>query len=127
MTERKRLPRKRKSDTWSGRVNGHKVFVTTGEYPDGSLGEIFVDLHKVGAFSRGTLHCFAKLFSIALQYGVPLRVLVKTFRGVQFDPSGDVTGHESIKKAKSIIDYVMQVLACEYPDKCDKYEEENAL
>ena len=123
MTQRKRLPGKRKSVVQSGRVGGHKVFVTLGKYPDGAPGEIFLDLHKVGSFSRGILHCFAKLFSIALQYGVPLGVLVKSFRDVQFEPNGEVTGHETITSAKSIIDYAMQVIACEYPDKCDKHEE----
>ena len=123
--ERYRLPKKRKSTTIAARVNGNKVHVTMGEYSDGTLGEVFIDLHKVGSFSRGILHCFSKLFSIALQYGVPLRVLVRPFRGVQFAPDGDVTGHETIKRAKSVVDYAMQVLSCAYPDKCDKYEEKD--
>jgi ribonucleoside-diphosphate reductase alpha chain len=117
MTQRRRLPGKRRSVTQSARVGGNKVHVTTSAFPDGSLGEVFVDLHKIGSFSRGMLHCFAKLFSIAFQYGVPLHVLTKSFRDVEFAPNGDVTGHESITKAKSIVDYVMQVLEISYPSK----------
>ena len=122
-----RLPKRRRSTTYAARVNGHRVYVTLGEYSDGVLGEMFLDMHKVGSFSRGVLHCFAKLFSIALQYGVPLNILVKTFRGVQFAPSGDVTGHDSITAAQSIIDYAMQVLELAYPDKVDKLKKEEQL
>lgn len=121
-TERRRLPKKRRSAVQAARIDGHRIYVTEGTYSDGSLGEIWLDMHKVGSFGRGMLHCFAKLFSIALQYGVPLRVLVKTFRGVHFSPDGAVTGHENISEATSIIDYVVHTLELDYPKDCEPYE-----
>jgi ribonucleoside-diphosphate reductase alpha chain len=114
MSDRRRLPKRRKSKTVYARVGGHKLYVSMGEYEDGTLGEIFLDMHKVGATFRGIMHCFARLFSIALQYGVPLRVLVKAFRGVEFEPRGKVEGHKRIETASSLVDYLVRAVACEY-------------
>lgn len=112
--KRRRMPSKRRSTVVTARVSGHKIFVTMGCYADGSLGEVFIDMHKAGSTFRGVMHCFAQLFSIALQYGVPLEVLVKALRGVRFEPCGDVTGHDTIGCASSLMDYIAQVLAQEY-------------
>ena len=123
MTTRKRLPKKRKSHQTQARIDGHKLYITMGEYPDGMLGEVFLDMHKVGATFRGMMHCFAQLLSIALQYGVPLRVIVSTFRGREFEPCGEVVGHPRIEKATSLVDYVVRCLACEYLDEKEPEDE----
>lgn len=107
---RKRLPKKRRHTTFKARVNGQKIWVTIGKYDDGTLGEVFVDMAKAGSFVRGMMNCFARLFSFALQYGVPLDVLVSSFRNVDFEPCGDVTDCDGITKATSIPDFVVQLL-----------------
>lgn len=112
--ERRKLPNKRKGFVREAVVGGHKVYVRTGEYPDGMLGEIFIDMYKEGASFKGLLNCFAVLASKALQYGVPLDELVDTFTFTRFEPAGTVVGHEAIKNATSILDYVFRALGYEY-------------
>jgi ribonucleoside-diphosphate reductase alpha chain len=111
---RRRLPAKRRGFTQEARVAGQKVYLRTGEYDDGSLGEIFVDMHKEGAAYRSMLNCFAIAVSKGLQYGVPLDEFVETFTFTRFEPQGMVTGHPNIKMSTSIIDYVFRVLGLEY-------------
>jgi len=111
---RRKLPTKRRGFVQEARVGGHKVYLKTGEYPDGALGEIFVDMYKEGAGYRALLNCFAIAVSKGLQYGVPLDEFVDTFTFTRFEPAGVVTGHETIKNATSIIDYVFRVLGYEY-------------
>jgi ribonucleoside-diphosphate reductase alpha chain len=116
---RRRLPSKRHGFTQEGRVAGHKVYLRTGEYEDGSLGEIFIDMHKEGAAYRSMINCFAIAVSKGLQYGVPLEEFVDTFTFVRFEPQGMVQGHPNIKMATSIIDYVFRVLGLEYLSRTD--------
>jgi ribonucleoside-diphosphate reductase alpha chain len=113
-TRRHRLPKKRKGFTQEARVGGHKVFLRTGEYEDGSLGEIFVDMHKEGAAFRSLMNCFAISVSMGLQHGVPLDAYVRQFTFTRFEPQGIVEGHPNIKFSTSIIDYVFRVLGVEY-------------
>ncbi|MAQ16119.1 MAG: ribonucleoside-diphosphate reductase, adenosylcobalamin-dependent [Sandaracinus sp.] len=114
VTVRHRLPKKRSGFTQEARVGGHKVFLRTGEYQDGSLGEIFVDMHKEGAAFRSLMNCFAIAVSMGLQHGVPLDAYVNQFTFTRFEPGGIVEGHPNIKFATSIIDYVFRVLGVEY-------------
>src|SRR6478752_1347724 len=116
---RRRLPGKRRGFTQEARVAGQKVYLRTGEYEDGTLGEIFVDMHKEGAAYRSMLNCFAIAVSKGLQYGVPLDEFVETFTFTRFEPQGMVTGHQNVKMATSIIDYVFRVLALEYLGRTD--------
>jgi len=111
---RRKLPPKRYGITQEAKVGGNKVFLRTGEYGDGSLGEIFIDMHKEGAALRSVMNCFAMLVSIALQYGVPLDVLVEQFVFTRFEPQGPVQGHDRVKFATSVIDYVFRALGVEY-------------
>jgi ribonucleoside-diphosphate reductase alpha chain len=108
------LPGRRTGFTQEARIGGHKVFLRTGEYPDGTLGEIFLDLAKEGATLRGILGCFAIAVSKGLQYGVPLEEYVDTFTFQTFEPRGIVEGHPNIKMANSIVDYVFRTLGVEY-------------
>ncbi len=108
------LPGRRRGYTQEARVGGHKVFVRTGEYEDGTLGELFIDLAKEGATLRGILSCFAIAVSKGLQYGVPLEEYVDTFTFQTFEPRGMVEGHPNIKMANSLIDYVFRALGVEY-------------
>ena len=116
---RKRLPAKRSGFTQEARVAGHKVFLRTGEYEDGALGEIFIDMHKEGAAFRSMINCFAIAISKGLQYGVPLDEFVDTFTFTRFEPQGMVTGHPNIKMTTSIIDYVFRVLGLQYLGRTD--------
>jgi ribonucleoside-diphosphate reductase alpha chain len=111
---RRRLPSKRHGITQEAKVGGNKVFLRTGEYEDGTIGEIFIDMHKEGAALRSVMNCFAMLVSIALQYGVPLEVLVEQFVFTRFEPQGPVQGHDRVKFATSVIDYVFRALGVEY-------------
>ncbi|MFN2548202.1 MAG: vitamin B12-dependent ribonucleotide reductase [Myxococcales bacterium] len=111
---RRRLPSKRHGLTQEAKVGGNKVFLRTGEYEDGTLGEIFIDMHKEGAALRSVMNCFAMLVSMALQYGVPLDVLVEQFVFTRFEPQGPVQGHDRVKFATSVIDYVFRALGVEY-------------
>ncbi|NNC91907.1 MAG: vitamin B12-dependent ribonucleotide reductase, partial [Acidimicrobiia bacterium] len=108
------LPARRSGFTQEARVGGHKLFVRTGEYEDGTLGELFIDLAKEGATLRGVLSCFAIAVSKGLQYGVPLDEYVDTFTFQTFEPRGMVEGHPNIKMANSIVDYVFRALGMEY-------------
>ncbi len=108
------LPARRSGFTQEARVGGHKVFLRTGEYNDGTLGELFIDLAKEGATLRGVLSCFAIAVSKGLQYGVPLEEFVDTFTFQTFEPRGMVEGHPNIKMSNSIIDYVFRALGVEY-------------
>ncbi|MGE3798636.1 MAG: vitamin B12-dependent ribonucleotide reductase [Thermomicrobiales bacterium] len=116
---RRRLPARRTGFTQEARVAGHKVFLRTGEYEDGTLGEIFIDMHKEGAAFRSMINCFAIAISKGLQYGVPLDEFVDTFTFTRFEPQGMVSGHPNIKMSTSIIDYVFRVVGLEYLDRTD--------
>jgi ribonucleoside-diphosphate reductase alpha chain len=113
------LPTRRSGWTQEARVGGHKVFLRTGEYSDGTLGELFIDLAKEGATLRGILSCFAIAVSKGLQYGVPLEEFVDTFTFHTFEPRGMVEGHPNIKMANSIVDYVFRALGLEYLGRTD--------
>jgi ribonucleoside-diphosphate reductase alpha chain len=112
--ERRKLPHRRKSYTQKAIVGGHKVYLHTGEYEDGSLGEIFIDMHKEGAAFRSLMNNFAIAISIGLQYGVPLEEFVEAFTFTRFEPSGMVEGNDAIKMATSILDYIFRELAISY-------------
>jgi ribonucleoside-diphosphate reductase alpha chain len=116
---RHRLPKKRHGVTQEARVGGHKVFLRTGEYADGSIGEIFIDMHKEGAAFRSLMNCFAISVSMGLQHGVPLESFVEQFTFTRFEPSGVVEGHPNIKFATSMIDYVFRVLGVDYQKRYD--------
>ena len=118
-TRRHRLPKKRSGFTQEARIGGHKVFLRTGEYKDGNLGEIFVDMHKEGAAFRSLMNSFAISVSMGLQHGVPLESYVEQFTFTRFEPSGIVEGHPNIKFSTSIIDYVFRVLGVEYLKRYD--------
>src|SRR5690606_8123670 len=111
---RTRLPARRGGFVQEATVGGHKIFLRTGEYPDGTLGEIFIDMYKEGASYRALLNCFAVLTSKALQYGVPLEELVDTFTFTRFEPAGPVEGHEYIKNCTSLLDLVFRALGVNY-------------
>jgi ribonucleoside-diphosphate reductase alpha chain len=116
---RRRLPKRRHGFTQESRIAGHKVFLRTGEYEDGTLGEIFIDMHKEGAAFRSMMNCFAISVSMGLQYGVPLDDLVDQFCFTRFEPHGRVEGHDNIKVSTSVIDYVFRVLGYEYLNRTD--------
>ena len=116
---RSKLPHRRKGYTQKAIVGGHKVYLRTGEYPDGSLGEIFIDMHKEGAGFRAMMNNFAIAVSVGLQYGVPLDTFVNAFTFTRFEPSGLVQGNDSIKNATSILDYVFRELGISYLDRTD--------
>ena len=100
-------------------VGGHKVYLRTGEYADGRIGEIFIDMHKEGAAFRSLMNSFAIAVSIGLQYGVPLDELVDAFAFTRFEPSGPVQGNDTIKMATSVVDYIFRELAISYLDRTD--------
>ncbi|HEY5732885.1 MAG TPA: vitamin B12-dependent ribonucleotide reductase, partial [Methyloceanibacter sp.] len=114
LREREKLPSRRKGYTQKAVVGGHKVYLRTGEYEDGRLGEIFVDMHKEGAALRSLLNNFAIAISLGLQYGVPLEEYVDAFTFTRFEPQGPVQGNDTIKYATSILDYVFRELAISY-------------
>jgi ribonucleoside-diphosphate reductase alpha chain len=116
---RVRLPKKRVGFTQEARVGGHKIFLRTGQYEDGTLGEIFIDMHKEGAAFRSLMNCFAMSVSIGLQYGVPLQTYVDQFTFTRFEPQGIVEGHPYVKMATSIVDYLFRVLGVEYLHRYD--------
>jgi ribonucleoside-diphosphate reductase alpha chain len=119
MRERERMPDRRKGYTQKAVVGGHKVYLRTGEYDDGRIGEIFIDMHKEGAALRSLLNNFAIAVSLGLQYGVPLDEYVDAFTFTRFEPSGPVQGNDSIKYATSILDYVFRELAVSYLSRFD--------
>jgi ribonucleoside-diphosphate reductase alpha chain len=117
--ERERMPDRRKGYTQKAVVGGHKVYLRTGEYDDGRIGEIFIDMHKEGAALRSFINNFAIAVSLGLQYGVPLEEYVDAFTFTRFEPSGPVQGNDSIKFATSILDYVFRELAVSYLSRFD--------
>jgi ribonucleoside-diphosphate reductase alpha chain len=116
---RLKLPHRRKGYTQKAVVGGHKVYLRTGEYDDGKLGEIFIDMHKEGAALRAMMNNFAIAVSVGLQYGVPLDEFVDAFTFTKFEPAGMVQGNDSIKNATSILDYVFRELAVSYLGRSD--------
>ncbi|MCP4827194.1 MAG: vitamin B12-dependent ribonucleotide reductase [Shimia sp.] len=116
---REKMPERRKGYTQKAVVGGHKVYLRTGEYSDGSLGEIFIDMHKEGAGFRAMMNNFAIAVSVGLQYGVPLEEFVDAFTFTKFEPAGMVQGNDSIKNATSILDYIFRELAVSYLDRTD--------
>ncbi len=119
MREREKMPDRRKGYTQKAVVGGHKVYLRTGEYDDGRLGEIFIDMHKEGAALRSFINNFAIAVSLGLQYGVPLEEYVDAFTFTRFEPAGPVQGNDSIKFATSILDYVFRELAVSYQSRFD--------
>jgi ribonucleoside-diphosphate reductase alpha chain len=111
---REKLPNRRKGYTQKAVVGGHKVYLRTGEYEDGRIGEIFIDMHKEGAAFRSLMNNFAIAVSLGMQYGVPLEEYVDAFTFTRFEPAGMVQGNEAIKNATSILDYVFRELAVSY-------------
>lgn len=118
IVERRSLPAKRRGFTQKAKINGQAVFLRTGEYDDGTLGEIFIDMAKEGATMRSLLNCFAIAVSIGLQYGVPLEEYVEKFVFTRFEPSGMVD-HPNIKTTTSIIDFIFRCLAFDYLNRTD--------
>ena len=119
MREREKMPDRRKGYTQKAVVGGHKVYLRTGEYDDGRIGEIFIDMHKEGAALRSFINNFAIAVSLGLQYGVPLEEYVDAFTFTRFEPAGPVQGNDSIKYATSILDYVFRELAVSYMSRFD--------
>ena len=119
---RRRLPDRRKGYIQKASVGGHKVYLHTGEFDDGEIGEIFIDMHKEGAAFRSLMNNFAIATSIGLQYGVPLEEFVDAFVGTRFEPAGDVEGNDSILRATSILDYLFRELAVSYLGRDDLAE-----
>ena len=117
--ERERLPHRRKGYTQKATVGGHKVYLRTGEYEDGRIGEVFIDMHKEGAAFRSLMNNFAIAVSIGLQYGVPLEEFVEAYTFTRFEPQGIVTGNDTIKMSTSILDYTFRELAISYLDRSD--------
>jgi ribonucleoside-diphosphate reductase alpha chain len=118
-SRRERLPQRRKGYTQKAMVGGHKVYLRTGEYEDGRVGEIFVDMHKEGAAFRSLMNNFAIAISIGLQYGVPLEEFVEAYTFTRFDPSGPVEGNDAIRMATSVLDYIFRELAVSYLARTD--------
>ncbi len=114
IAKRRRLPYRRKGYTQKVKINGQSVYLRTGEYDNGQLGEIFIDMHKEGAAFRSLLNCFAISISLGLQHGVPLDEFVDAFVFTRFEPSGMVSGHDRIKMSTSVIDYIFRELAVTY-------------
>ncbi|MCC7491277.1 MAG: vitamin B12-dependent ribonucleotide reductase [Fimbriimonadaceae bacterium] len=112
--KRRLLPNRRSGYTQKARVGGHKVYLRTGEYPDGTLGEVFIDMHKEGAAFRSLMNCFAIAISLGLQHGVPLEEFVDAFVFTRFEPNGMVAGHDNIRMSTSVIDYIFRELAMTY-------------
>tara|TARA_B100000767_G_scaffold263107_1_gene276466 strand:- start:6952 stop:10605 length:3654 start_codon:yes stop_codon:yes gene_type:complete len=117
--DREKMPQRRRGYTQKAIVGGHKVYLRTGEYEDGQLGEIFIDMHKEGAGFRAMMNNFAIAVSVGLQYGVPLDEFVDAFTFTKFEPAGMVQGNDSIKNATSILDYIFRELAVSYLDRTD--------
>ncbi|MBM9595767.1 vitamin B12-dependent ribonucleotide reductase [Roseitranquillus sediminis] len=118
-SHREKMPQRRRGYTQKAIVGGHKVYLRTGEYQDGTLGEIFIDMHKEGAGFRAMMNNFAIAVSVGLQYGVPLEEFVEAFTFTRFEPAGMVQGNETIKNATSILDYIFRELAVSYLDRTD--------
>lgn len=119
VSQKRALPNRRMGYTQKANVGGHKIYLRTGDYQDGTLGEIFIDMHKEGAAYRSLMNCFSIAVSLGLQYGVPLEELVEAFTFTKFEPNGVVVGHDNIKMATSVIDYVFRDLAMKYLGRYD--------
>jgi ribonucleoside-diphosphate reductase alpha chain len=119
LAKRRRLPHRRSGYTQKARVGGHKIYLRTGEFSDGTLGEIFIDMHKEGAAFRSLMNCFAISISLGLQYGVPLDEFVDAFVFTRFEPNGGVDGNPFIKMSTSVIDYIFRELAVSYLGRYD--------
>ena len=119
LRSREKLPARRKGYTQKATVGGHKVYLRTGEYEDGRVGEIFIDMHKEGATFRSLMNNFAIAISLGLQYGVPLEEYVEAFTFTRFEPAGFVQGNDAIKNATSLLDYVFRELAVSYLSRSD--------
>jgi ribonucleoside-diphosphate reductase alpha chain len=117
--KRKALPHRRKGYTQKASIGGHKVYLRTGEYDDGTLGEIFIDMHKEGAAYRSLMNCFAIAISLGLQHGVPLEEFSDAFVFTRFEPNGIVTGNKAITMSTSTIDYIFRELAISYLGRTD--------
>lgn len=114
IAKRRRLPQRRDGYTQKAKINGQTVYIRTGEYDNGQLGEVFIDMHKEGAAFRSLLNCFAISISLGLQHGVPLEEFVEAFIFTKFEPAGVVTGNKRIKMTTSVIDYIFRELAVTY-------------
>jgi ribonucleoside-diphosphate reductase alpha chain len=123
---RERLPQRRKGYTQKAIVGGHKVYLRTGEYEDGRVGEIFIDMHKEGAAFRSVMNNFAIAISIGLQYGVPLEEFIEAYTFTRFEPSGMVEGNDAIKMSTSVLDYIFRELAISYAGRTDLAHVEQA-
>ena len=119
IARRRRLPDRRSGYTQKARIGNHKMYIRTGEYEDGTLGEIFIDMHKEGAAFRSMTNCFAIAVSLGMQHGVPLEEYVDAFLFTRFEPNGVVQGNPYIKMSTSIIDYIFRELAITYLDRKD--------
>src|SRR5437870_3517882 len=119
IARRRRLPDRRAGYTQKARIGNHKIYIRTGEYEDGTLGEIFLDMHKEGAAFRSLMNCFAIAVSLGLQHGVPLEEFVDAFLFTRFEPNGVVQGNPHIKMTTSIIDYIFRELAISYLSRHD--------
>ena len=119
ISKRKLLPNRRSGYTQKAKIGGHKIYLRTGDYQDGTLGEIFIDMHKEGAAYRSLMNCFSIAISLGLQYGVPLEEFVDAFTFTKFEPNGIVIGHDNIKMATSVIDYIFRDLAMKYLGRYD--------
>jgi ribonucleoside-diphosphate reductase alpha chain len=119
VARRDKLPHRRKGYTQKAVVGGHKIYLRTGEYDDGSLGEVFLDMHKEGAAFRSLMNNFAIAVSIGLQYGVPLEEFVDAYTFTRFEPSGPVEGNDAVKMASSVLDYIFRELAISYLQRYD--------
>ena len=118
-SDRKTLPNRRRGFTQKARIGGHKIYLHTGEYKDGSLGEIFLDMNKEGATLGGLMNCFAIAVSLGLQHGVPLGKYVDAFTFTKFEPAGMVQGSEYVKMSTSPLDYIFRELAVRYEGRKD--------
>ena len=112
--DRKALPQRRRGYTQKADVGGHKIFLSTGEYLDGTLGEIFIEMHKEGSLMRSVMNAFSIAVSLGLQHGVPLERFVDQFVLTRFEPQGFVSGHPHISKATSILDFIFRDLGIHY-------------
>ena len=119
IAKRRRLPGRRRGYTQKAKISGHNVYLRTGEYENGQLGEIFIDMHKEGAAFRSLMNCFAIAISLGLQHGVPLEEFVDAFIFTRFEPNGLVNGNDRIKMTTSVIDYIFRELAINYLDRTD--------
>ncbi len=127
IAKRRRLPDRRTGYTQKAKINGQSVYIRTGEYDNGQLGEIFIDMHREGAAFRSLLNCFAISISLGLQHGVPLEEFVDAFVFTRFEPSGIVSGNDKIKMATSVIDYIFRELAVTYLGRNDLSHADNEI